>query len=142
MITRILSMGLAVLVCFSLGGCSGSGTSGAPAELKSTDLRTGGGDVAVDGASVQVHYTGWLYKDGKRGRKFDSSLDRGVPFTFVLGAGAVIKGWDDGVKGMRVGGKRQLIIPPDLGYGSTGAPPDIPPNATLEFEVELLKVDK
>jgi FKBP-type peptidyl-prolyl cis-trans isomerase FkpA len=86
--------------------------------------------------TATVHYTGWLTD----GTKFDSSLDRGQPFGFPLGQGSVIRGWDEGVKGMRVGGKRRLTIPPDLGYGAGGAPPTIPPNATLIFEVELLGV--
>jgi FKBP-type peptidyl-prolyl cis-trans isomerase FkpA len=110
--------------------------------LKYIDLKDGTGEVATKGDTVQVHYTGWLYVDGKRGMKFDSSLDRGMPFPFKLGAGQVIRGWDEGVDGMKVGGKRELIIPPDLGYGARGFPGAIPPNATLNFEVELLKVSK
>jgi len=92
--------------------------------------------VAETGKTVKVHYTGTLTD----GTKFDSSLDRGEPFSFQLGAGQVIRGWDEGVKGMRVGGKRKLTIPPDMGYGAAGAPPKIPPNATLMFEIELLEV--
>jgi FKBP-type peptidyl-prolyl cis-trans isomerase len=88
-----------------------------------------------------VHYTGWLYVNAKRGKKFDSSVGS-KPFTFRLGAGEVIAGWDRGIEGMKVGGKRELIIPPQLGYGKRGSPPDIPPNATLIFEVQLLKVQK
>jgi peptidylprolyl isomerase len=91
---------------------------------------------------VEVHYTGWLYENGKRGKKFDSSLVRGRPYKFELGAGRVIRGWDEGVEGMKIGGKRELIIPPDLAYGSQGAAGVIPPDATLDFEVELLKVVK
>jgi peptidylprolyl isomerase len=88
-----------------------------------------------------VHYTGWLYVNGARGKKFDSSVDRGTPFTFALGAGQVIPGWDQGVAGMKVGGKRTLIIPPELGYGDNGAGGGlIPPGATLIFDVELLQV--
>jgi FKBP-type peptidyl-prolyl cis-trans isomerase len=87
-----------------------------------------------------VHYTGWLYNNGVKGAKFDSSLDRGQPFGFALGAGQVIRGWDEGVAGMKIGGKRTLIIPPDLGYGARGAGGVIPPNATLMFDVELLGV--
>jgi FKBP-type peptidyl-prolyl cis-trans isomerase len=110
--------------------------------LKYIDQKVGAGDVAMKGNSVAVHYTGWLYVDGKRGAKFDSSLDRNTPFTFTLGARQVILGWDEGVEGMKVGGKRELIIPPDLGYGARGFPGAIPPNSTLNFEVELLKVSK
>jgi len=113
-----------------------------PSGLKYVDLVVGTGDEAVNGATLDMHYTGWLYENGKRGRKFDSSHDRGRPFSFKLGSGMVIKGWDQGIKGMKVGGKRELIIPPALGYGSRGAGNVIPPNATLEFEVELLKVTK
>jgi FKBP-type peptidyl-prolyl cis-trans isomerase FkpA len=105
--------------------------------LKYWDLKKGTGAVAKSGVSVKVHYTGWL-TDGK---KFDSSVDRKEPFDFKLGAGMVIKGWDEGVAGMKVGGKRQLRIPPDLGYGAPGSPGAIPPNATLVFDVELLAVN-
>jgi len=100
------------------------------------DLTPGTGTEAATGDSVDVHYTGWL-TDGK---KFDSSKDRGRPFSFKLGAGMVIKGWDEGVAGMKVGGKRKLMIPPELGYGTRGAGNVIPPNAELIFEVELLKI--
>jgi FKBP-type peptidyl-prolyl cis-trans isomerase len=111
--------------------------------LKYIDHKVGDGAEAVKGDTVDVHYTGWLYEDGKRGKKFDSSLDRGRPYTFPLGGGRVIKGWDEGVAGMKVGGKRELIIPADLAYGMQGAGGGlIPPNATLDFEVELLKVTK
>jgi hypothetical protein len=105
--------------------------------LQYWDLKQGTGTTASTGKTVSVHYTGWLAKDGK---KFDSSVDRGQPFMFQLGAGQVIKGWDEGVSGMKVGGKRQLRIPPDLGYGNRGAGGVIPPNATLIFDVELLGV--
>jgi peptidylprolyl isomerase len=104
--------------------------------LRYSDLVVGTGAEAVAGKSVSVHYTGTL----EDGTKFDSSLDSGKPFEFPLGAGRVIKGWDEGVAGMRVGGKRRLVIPPELGYGPGGFPPTIPPNATLVFEVELLEV--
>jgi FKBP-type peptidyl-prolyl cis-trans isomerase len=105
--------------------------------LQYWDLKQGTGATASTGKTVSVHYTGWLAKDGK---KFDSSVDRGQPFMFQLGAGQVIKGWDEGVSGMKVGGKRQLRISPDLGYGNRGAGGVIPPNATLIFDVELLGV--
>jgi len=110
--------------------------------LKYTDEKLGAGDEAVSGATVEVHYTGWLDEAGKKGKKFDSSVDRGQPFSFPLGAGRVIKGWDEGVAGMKVGGKRMLLIPPDLGYGARGAGGVIPGNSTLIFDVELLKVIK
>lgn len=105
-------------------------------ELKIEDLVEGSGATAERGRTVSVHYTGWLVD----GRKFDSSLDRGRPFSFPLGAGRVIRGWDEGVAQMRVGGKRRLTIPPELGYGPNGFPPVIPANATLIFEVELLDI--
>lgn len=104
--------------------------------LKITELKVGEGAEAASGQTVQVHYRGTL----ENGKQFDASYDRGTPFTFPLGAGRVIKGWDEGVVGMKVGGKRKLVIPPDLAYGSRGAGGVIPPNATLVFEVELLDV--
>lgn len=106
------------------------------------DQVVGAGDVATAGQQVSVHYTGWLFFGGERGRKFDSSKDRGDPFSFPLGAGHVIKGWDEGVQGMKVGGTRVLTIAPALGYGARGAGGVIPPNATLIFEVELLAIEK
>ena len=106
--------------------------------LQYEDTVHGNGTVAVAGNSVSVHYTGWLYEDGVKGAKFDSSKDRGDPFEFDLGAGMVIGGWDEGVQGMQVGGTRVLVIPPELGYGARGAGRTIPPNSTLMFEVELL----
>ena len=109
-----------------------------PSGLRIEDLVVGDGPQASSGANVRVHYTGWLFEDGAAGRKFDSSKDRGDPFVFPLGAGHVIRGWDEGVAGMRVGGTRRLVIPPELGYGARGAGGVIPPNATLLFEVELL----
>jgi FKBP-type peptidyl-prolyl cis-trans isomerase len=111
-----------------------------PSGLKYTDTTVGTGAEATKGQKVSVHYTGWLYNNGAKGAKFDSSLDRGQPFGFALGAGQVIRGWDEGVAGMKIGGKRTLIIPPDLGYGARGAGGVIPPNATLMFDVELLGV--
>ncbi len=119
--------------------------------LKYIDHQVGDGDEAVEGKTVEVHYTGWLYVDGERGAMFDSSLDLdgGEPLSFKIGAREVLGGFDEGVRGMRVGGKRELIMPPELGYGrrgtgrvltSRGATPTIPPNATLNFEIELLRV--
>jgi len=111
-----------------------------PDGLKYTDDKIGDGAAAASGEKVTVHYTGWLDNVGAKGKKFDSSVDRGEPFSFTLGAQQVIAGWDEGVAGMKVGGKRTLIIPPELGYGARGAGGVIPPNATLIFDVELLKV--
>jgi FKBP-type peptidyl-prolyl cis-trans isomerase len=111
-----------------------------PDGLKYTDTKTGDGATAKAGNKVSVHYTGWLSDNGAKGKKFDSSVDRGQPFQFTLGAKQVIAGWDEGVAGMKVGGKRTLNIPPELGYGARGAGGAIPPNATLIFDVELLQV--
>jgi peptidylprolyl isomerase len=111
-----------------------------PSGLKITDTQAGTGATPKTGQTCVMHYTGWLYQDGKKGAKFDSSVDRGQPFEFPIGTGRVIKGWDEGVASMKVGGKRTLIIPPELGYGARGAGNVIPPNATLLFEVELLGV--
>jgi FKBP-type peptidyl-prolyl cis-trans isomerase len=144
---RIMAVLTTVAIIVLFAGCS----SGPREEdfvttssgLKYFDHRKGAGNEAAKGVMVQVHYTGWLYENHKRGAKFDSSRDgAGKPFSFELGGGQVITGWDEGVVGMKVGGKRELLIPPDLGYGPTGAPPDIPPNATLDFEIELLKAAK
>jgi FKBP-type peptidyl-prolyl cis-trans isomerase len=111
-----------------------------PSGLRYTDNKVGTGKTAAAGRDVEVHYTGWLYQDGLRGKQFDSSRGRG-PFTFPLGASRVIKGWDEGVAGMKEGGRRTLTIPPDLAYGAAGAGGGlIPPHATLQFEVELLRV--
>jgi len=109
-----------------------------PSGLQYEDTVEGSGAVATPGQNVTVHYTGWLYNDGVQGAKFDSSKDRRDPFQFSLGAGMVIRGWDEGVAGMKIGGSRTLIIPAALGYGARGAGGVIPPNATLKFEVELL----
>ena len=108
--------------------------------LQYEDTVVGDGAEALKGQSVTVHYTGWLYNNGVQGAKFDSSKDRNDPFVFSLGAGMVIRGWDEGVQGMKIGGKRTLIIPAELGYGARGAGGVIPPNATLKFDVELLAV--
>ncbi len=106
--------------------------------LQYEDTILGTGAIAKAGQYVQVHYTGWLFENGQAGEKFDSSKDRGEPFEFPLGAGHVIRGWDEGVQGMSAGGTRRLVIPPELGYGARGAGGVIPPNATLLFEVEFL----
>ena len=154
----------AIVVFFSLvlGGCSQQDVSADDAavaardaaaaateqsagvtELQITDVVKGDGATASAGQDVVVHYTGWLYQAGEpdnKGKKFDSSLDRGQPFVFPLGGGRVIQGWDQGVAGMQVGGKRLLVIPPEMGYGANGAGGVIPPNATLIFEVDLLEI--
>ena len=138
---------LSLLVLLMLCACTDPGPppGGSVAELQRIDVVTGQGAVAQAGDEVSVHYTGWLYDQhapDKRSRKFDSSRDRGQPFVFLLGAGRVIRGWDDGVAGMRVGGKRELRIPANLGYGRDGAGDVIPPGASLVFEVELLDIRK
>ena len=132
---------------FLIAACSQQATTQKDAssmtELIKTDNKLGDGALATAGNEVFVHYTGWLYDataPDHHGAKFDSSLDRGQPFGFPLGAGRVIKGWDQGVEGMKVGGQRTLIIPAHLGYGARGAGGAIPPNATLVFDVELLGV--
>ncbi|RPH65570.1 MAG: FKBP-type peptidyl-prolyl cis-trans isomerase [Hyphomicrobiales bacterium] len=111
-----------------------------PSGLKIEDTKVGDGASPATGQTCVMHYTGWLYENGQKGRKFDSSVDRGDPFEFPIGTGRVIKGWDEGVASMKVGGKRTLIIPPELGYGARGAGGVIPPNATLIFDVELLGI--
>jgi peptidylprolyl isomerase len=111
-----------------------------PSGLKITDNQVGTGATPKSGQICVMHYTGWLYEGGAKGKKFDSSLDRGKPFEFPIGRRQVIAGWDEGVATMKVGGKRTLIIPPELGYGARGAGGVIPPNATLIFDVELLQV--
>lgn len=114
--------------------------TGTPPSLTITDTTAGTGATPTTGQICVMHYTGWLYENGAKGAKFDSSVDRGQPFEFTIGVGQVIGGWDQGVSTMQVGGKRTLIIPPDLGYGAQGAGGVIPSNATLLFEVELLDV--
>jgi FKBP-type peptidyl-prolyl cis-trans isomerase FkpA len=142
----------ALLMAFFAGGCTADSPNSSqekPAmnaqvtELQKIDQTVGSGREAEPGFNVTVHYTGWLYDASKpenRGQKFDSSLDRGEPFTFFLGGGQVIQGWDEGVAGMKVGGKRTLVIPSEMGYGAYGAGGVIPPNAALVFDVELLGV--
>ena len=136
---------LSLLVLLMLCACTDPGPppGGSVAELQRIDAVVGTGTEATPGTLVSVHYTGWLYDEKapqQRGKKFDSSVDRGEPFNFKLGAGQVIRGWDEGVAGMKVGGKRTLLIPAWLGYGSSGAGGVIPPNASRVFEVELLDV--
>jgi len=154
MIKRFLFAPLAVVLATvipSVGGCSDSVDPDVKTNMEvskmvdmiKTDVVVGEGAEAAAGMNVSVHYTGWLYDAAApdhKGEKFDSSRDRGMPFDFPLGAGRVIKGWDQGVAGMKVGGQRTLTIPPELGYGSRGAGGVIPPNATLVFDVELLGV--
>ena len=135
LLTALIVLAATVMLAQGPTKVTGNGTK-TPDGLQYWDLKTGTGDTAKSGQAVTVHYTGWL-TDGK---KFDSSVDRGQPFQFHLGAGQVIKGWDEGVAGMKLGGKRQLRIPPELGYGSRGTGGVIPPNATLIFDVELLGV--
>ncbi|MBS0234601.1 MAG: FKBP-type peptidyl-prolyl cis-trans isomerase [Proteobacteria bacterium] len=118
----------------------GSSMTTTPSGLQYEDTQVGTGATPETGQICVMNYTGWLYVDGKKGAKFDSSLDRGTPFEFPIGTGRVIKGWDEGVASMKVGGKRTLIIPPQLGYGARGAGGVIPPNATLIFDVELLGI--
>jgi FKBP-type peptidyl-prolyl cis-trans isomerase len=138
------AMGVLVMFTLILGGeCTMAAADSSTGQevttasgLKYFDQVLGTGEVATAGKNTTVHYTGWL----ENGKKFDSSVDRGQPFSFPLGAGRVIQGWEEGVQGMKVGGKRKLTIPSDLGYGSRGAGGVIPPNATLIFDVELLGV--
>lgn len=137
---------LPLFVAFSLAACTAAPpaqATGSVDKLIIIDHTVGTGTEAKAGMNVTVHYTGWLYDDSakdKHGIKFDSSRDHGQPFTFPLGADQVIQGWDQGVVGMKVGGKRTLLIPASLGYGARGAGGDIPPNASLVFDVELLNV--
>jgi peptidylprolyl isomerase len=143
-LSRLLALTLATVLA---GSCAASGpkpeavqaVAPSPA-LQITDVKLGTGASPRLGAICVMHYTGWLYENGVKGAKFDSSLDRGRPFEFPIGQQKVIAGWDKGIASMKVGGKRTLIIPPNLAYGPSGSPPSIPPNATLIFEVELLAV--
>jgi peptidylprolyl isomerase len=112
-----------------------------PSGLQYEDVKVGTGASPKTGQTCVMHYTGWLWENGAKGKKFDSSVDRGAPFKFQIGQGMVIKGWDEGVSTMKVGGKRTLLIPPQLGYGARGAGGVIPPNATLLFDVELLGIE-
>lgn len=155
-IKHIFALTASISVSLLLTACGGNTNSAAKSvevavpkamavepTFQKIDTVVGTGATAEAGQTVSVHYTGWLYDDAaadKRGTKFDSSLDRGQPFEFPLGAGRVIKGWDQGFAGMQVGGKRTLIIPAEMGYGARGAGNSIPPNATLLFDVEMLGV--
>ena len=131
----------AVAIVPSTASAQAQGTTvTTPSGLKITDSKVGTGATPKAGQICVMHYTGWLYENGAKGKKFDSSVDRGQPFEFPLGQRRVIGGWDEGVATMKVGGKRTLIIPPELGYGARGAGGVIPPNATLIFDVELLDV--
>ena len=141
---RRLAACLAILLLAACGGPPPY-TGGDVPDLQTIDMKTGTGQAAIAGDEISVHYTGWLYDQrapDKRGQKFDSSRDRGEPFVFLLGAGRVIRGWDDGIVGMQRGGKRELRIPSGLGYGARGAGKVIPPGASLVFEVELLDIRK
>ena len=134
---------LAASGLFALLAGSARAANAPPEDLQEIDRKTGFGEIAARGRTVIVHYTGWLYDPAapdNKGRKFDSSRDRGQPLSFQLGVGKVISGWDEGVAGMKVGGQRTLIIPPDMAYGARGAGGVIPPNATLVFDVELIGV--
>lgn len=135
----IVMTGVLAAACVNPAAAAGEETT-MPSGLKITDAVVGTGASPKTGQICVMHYTGWLYEDGKKGTKFDSSVDRGQPFEFPIGTGRVIAGWDEGVATMKVGGKRTLTIPPDLGYGASGAGGAIPPNATLIFDVELLDV--
>lgn len=150
---KLINIILACVGAFTLSACNAQTTTPAQetamtsstsiTELQKIDTQPGTGREAESGFHISVHYTGWLYDEkaeGHKGTKFDSSLDRKQPFDFDLGAGQVIQGWDEGFAGMKVGGKRTLVIPPEMGYGARGAGGVIPPNATLLFEVELLDV--
>jgi FKBP-type peptidyl-prolyl cis-trans isomerase FkpA len=140
----VAALAVALAASLSIGASGARAQQGAvvttPTGVQMIDQKVGTGVQPKKGQTVVVDYTGWLYQNGAKGAKFDSSLDRGYPFMFKLGTGQVIQGWDDGVASMKVGGKRTLIIPPNMGYGTRGAGESIPPNATLMFDVELLDV--
>jgi peptidylprolyl isomerase len=142
--TIVFTLSAAVATTGMLAVPAHAQTAGAPVTtssgLKIIDTKVGTGASPKSGQTAVVHYTGWLYENGTKGAKFDSSVDRGQPFEFPIGQHQVIAGWDEGVATMKVGGKRTLIIPPALGYGARGAGGVIPPNATLMFDVELLGV--
>jgi len=148
---RITLLPLALLLTAGIFSTTACSEKAAPkmeivnmTELIKTDIKQGDGTLATAGHNVTVHYTGWLYDEGApdhHGKKFDSSRDRNEPFVFPLGGGRVIKGWDQGVEGMKIGGQRTLVIPASMGYGARGAGGVIPPNATLVFDVELLDVN-
>ena len=144
---------LALVAAFAFAAAAAQGDNAAiaqtagkpmtmPSGLQVLDTVTGTGASPKTGEICVMHYTGWLYENGRKGKKFDSSVDRGQPFEFSIGVGRVIKGWDEGVSTMKVGGKRTLIIPASLGYGSRGAGGVIPPNATLIFDVELISIKR
>jgi FKBP-type peptidyl-prolyl cis-trans isomerase len=133
-----IAAAFALLAGIAPAGAQQGKTVELPDGLKYTDVKVGTGEEAKSGFIIAVEYTGWLYKNGAKGAEFDSSKSAGKPFTFKLGGGQVIKGWDEGVAGMKIGGQRTLIIPPELAYGAKGAGGVIPPNATLMFDVELL----
>lgn len=152
--TTLLTLAVALSTSVFMAACSDKAATNSTSspqatdikmvDLVKTDVKVGDGAEATAGKMVSVHYTGWLYDEAaadKHGKKFDSSRDRGQPFQFPLGGGQVIKGWDQGVQGMKIGGQRTLIIPAEMGYGARGAGGVIPPNATLVFDVELLGVN-
>jgi peptidylprolyl isomerase len=140
-VTTALTGAAAALIAPTAAMAQAAGaTVTTPSGLKITDTKVGTGATPKPGQICVMHYTGWLYEGGAKGKKFDSSVDRGQPFEFPIGRRQVISGWDEGVATMKVGGKRTLVIPPDLGYGARGAGGVIPPNATLIFDVELLDV--
>ncbi|MFA5811224.1 MAG: FKBP-type peptidyl-prolyl cis-trans isomerase [bacterium] len=135
-----MKIAVMTIVLLAISSVSFAAVNKTNSGLRYEDTKVGTGTVATAGKTVLVDYTGWLDESGKKGKKFDSSLDRNQPFSFKLGGGMVIKGWDEGVAGMKVGGKRTLMIPASLGYGARGAGAAIPPNANLIFDVELLDV--